>query len=370
MILLLSVSPSKWGWYIVPLISIMSLSYLDTKSKLPILMYIPHVLVITLFINSILGNRFWLPNPSLDNKIINSNLIKESNSTFLVLYLVAAIGLLLLFKKYILHSKIYSLNIILLIIIVYRFTGLANLDNQSRQFTRELAWSSNSVYPCDILRKIDYNTITAKLDLKNYSVNNAITYPSISSEVFYRDLQRYTVKDIANPISIDIKQERQGTLAFGLRGSDLEKIEVIVVNEINEKVNSKKIEINKYISDSSIWQLVVIPTESPTSIEVFGIENRDSLQLTSPFYIKRESLKSYLVREGKYLYLGPNESILGSCFQSPKVKDGIWLKPDLVIGNANTSLNIFGNHNRLRIINTCLTQKNPRFDECIVDWIW
>jgi hypothetical protein len=226
------------------------------------------------------------------------------------------------------------------------------------------------VYPCDILRKIGYNTITAKLDLKNYSVNNAITYPSMSSEVFYRDLQRYTVKDIVNPISIDFKQERQGTLAIGLRGSDLEKIEVIVDNEINGKVNSKKIEINKYISDSSIWQLVVIPTESPASIEVFGIENRDSLQLTSPFYIKRESLKSYLVREGKYLYLGPNESILGSCFQSPKVKDGIWLKPDLVIGNANTSLNIFGNHNRLRIINTCLTQKNPRFDECIVDWIW
>ena len=365
MVLLLSITPSKWGWYVVPLISIMSLSYLDSKSKLPILMYIPHLLILCLVVYSVVGNRFWLPNPSIDNKIINSNLVKESNYIFLVLYFAAAIGFILIFKKKILHSRVHSLNIILLVIIFYRFAGLSNLDNNSQPLMRELSWSSNSIYPCDILRKIHYKTIAAKLDSKNYSVDNGIAYPSISSEVFYKELQRYTVMDIANPISINIEQERQGSLAIGVRGRDLEKIEVIFDYMINGKDNSKKLEINKYISDSSIWQLIVIPTDSPTSIKVFGIENRDSLQITSPFYIKSESLESFITREDKYLYLGPQESILGSCFINPKIKEGLWLKPDLVLGNANTSLNIFGDQNKLRVINTCFTQKDPRFDECI-----
>ena len=99
MVLLLSITPSKWGWYVVPLISIMSLSYLDSKSKLPILMYIPHLLILCLVVYSVVGNRFWLPNPSIDNKIINSNLVKESNYIFLVLYFAAAIGFILIFKN-------------------------------------------------------------------------------------------------------------------------------------------------------------------------------------------------------------------------------------------------------------------------------
>ena len=158
---------------------------------------------------------------------------------------------------------------------------------------------------------------------------------------------------------------------LAIRGRDIPLIDIRYGKDKSDSPDFVNANMKKNISDSTTWQLVDLGVNSNalTSVEITSKELVSDLQITEPFYVESVSLLRYLKESSQYLHLGPQELFLGDCLNSPKIEEGKWVFPDLVIGNANYLSGIFSDQERLRLINNCwVKSENVKIDDCIVNW--
>jgi len=374
MIIILSFTPSKWGWYLLPILPVATLIIifnLDSEySRLFTLFSFGISILVAIKLNQ---NTIWKPNPSIDNNLINYELaIKPKLLHFFTLSLIIFTFLLLfmLKKKNYRNPKTVFLGFLTfgLITILIKPIPFFHENDSTEKFT----WYKNSFNKCGLIDKLEFNKIIAPLNSNSYIVSNGLEYPNEQQEVFINGLKRYTT-NINDQFKLDLKInpiQVNSNVAFAIRGKDIEKVDIRV--KYFDQKDLKEIEIAfNNLADSSIWQQYIFEESNLSNMEVqfFSDTALSDIQITSPYYVQKSNLLTFLKSSSMYLHLGPQEALLGSCLNAPLFVGGKWVVPNLVIGNANNLLNVFKTDDYLKIINSCWGNQNEiDIGNCIVEW--
>ena len=374
MLIILSFIPSKWGWYLLPILPIATLIIiLNLNNNYSNWFILSSLGTLILIVIKFQQNTIWKPNPSIDNILINYELIiKPNNSYFLILTLIFFSGLFIfmLKKKNFRNPKMIYLGLLtfcLIITLIKPFTFLhENGDND------KFSWYKNSLNNCGIISKIEFNEIIAPINEDLYSVSRGIEYPNDQQEVFIDGLKRFTTKN-EGQLKLDLKInsiEKNLNVGFAIRGKDVDKVDIRVKYFVQKDLKEIEIAFSN-LANSSIWQQYIFEESNLSNIEVqfFSDTTLSDIQITSPYSVQKSNLLTFLESSSMYLHLGPQEALLGSCLNTPLFEGGKWVVPNLVIGNANSLLNVFKNDDYLKIINSCLGNQNKiDIGNCIVEW--
>ena len=370
MVCLLSLTPSKWGWYVLPILGVLSVNLVQLisvgkfKYFLTLFMY-----TFTLWI--IYTGEFWRSNPAINDKTINE--FKAWNLNFKIiifLYAFAFIAAILLDKF---TNSLNFFNFALTFLLITNVLGLININalNFGKERLEEniFNWSNNSSKSCSILSRLDYNQISGRVSEDHRKFQGIIAFPQDNEQVMFQGLNRYTFAPDKQKISLEVRPDAKNNhLSLAIRGKDLSNI------TIQYTQGSKKISIGflTTISDPSVWQILnpILVSNKLIKITITSTILENDFQITDPFYVKQVSTTKSVMQNYTNIFLGPEQIYLASCIESPRIRDGLFIKPDLVIGNANSGSTIFGNSYKLRIINNCWVELRKAYiDDCIVQWI-
>ena len=376
MVLFLSLTPSKWGWYVIPLIPLLSLRLINTPKESFKIKGTVGFAVISIVLLKLVNNSIWKPNPSLNTESVNEFLTRVNNYTNIIIFTIIFLFILLLIQKTKGINKNYILSLSLLLVFtfnIFGITGVLALNKDSSAQNEQYFWKNNSVKSCSFISKVKYNELKGEVERNRFILNGNEFFPIDKSQVFLDKIKRYTFNDASNQ-RITLTVDNRGVtdnFMLAIRGRDIPLIDIRYGKDKSDSPDLVNASIKKNISDSTTWQLVDLGVNSNalTSVEITSKELVSDLQITEPFYVESVSLLRYLKQSSQYLHLGPQELFLGDCLNSPKIEAGKWVFPDLVIGNANYLSGIFSDQERLRLIDNCwVNSENAKIDDCIVNW--
>ena len=377
MVLSLSLTPSKWGWYILPIIPIASVVILNSisgdKVKSRILLFIISIYTILELING----KFWNSNPAINSKVIN--LVSNNNSDnkyyyvilLTIIFILIALFYFMLdsFKPFVLPTVIFAI----IFILISGNVGFPSINQANDQDSASNSWRANSLKSCSFINNQKFTQIESIIEDNNIEFQNTIFFPMDDSQFSKPGVKRFTfTENSIRDMSIKIKNnEKTLLLSFAVRGSEIGGIKVKTIYNSGNERDEKEIRILKSISDSSTWQILE-PFEVKSGdfeIVISRDEAINDVQITEPFEVERVNLLTYILQNKQYFHLGPQELFLGSCLDSPQFRNERWKRPDLVIGNANTLRNVFNTKDILRVINNCWVPLNEAtIDDCLVEW--
>lgn len=377
MVLSLSLTPSKWGWYILPIIPIASVVILNSisgdKVKSRILLFIISIYTMLELING----KFWNSNPAINSKAINlvSNDNTENKYYYAILlgiiFILIALFYFMLdsFKPLVLPSVIFAI----IFILISGNVGFPLINQVNVQDSSSNSWRANSQKSCSFIGKQNFTQIVGISEDNNFEFQNIIFFPMDDSQFSKPGVKRFTfTENSIRDMSIKIKNnEKNRLVSFAVRGSEIGGIKVKTIYNNGNEIYEKEIPILKSISDSSTWQILE-PFEVKSGdfeIVISREEDINDVQITEPFEVERFNLLTYILQNKQYFHLGPQELFLGSCLDSPQFRNERWKRPDMVIGNANTLRNVFNTKDILRVINNCWVPLNEAtIDDCLVEW--
>jgi hypothetical protein len=220
------------------------------------------------------------------------------------------------------------------------------------------------------LNRLDYNQITGPVSEVRRKFQDVLTFPQDNDQIMFQGLNRYTFVPNKQKLTLEVMPDAKNSyISMAIRGKDLSNFAI----QYTQGSENTPIRFLTSISDSSVWQIldpILISNES-IKITITTPNLESDFQITDPFYVEQVSTTRSVMQNNTNIFLGPEQILLGSCLESPRLNDGFFVKPDLVIGNANSGLTVFGNDYKLRVINTCWVDlRKAQIDDCLVQWIY
>ena len=377
MFLSLSLTPSKWGWYILPIIPIASVIILSSTSRDIVIRRIMLVALSTYTLFELFNGNFWRSNPAINSQVINSVLGNNSEKRLYFLTLLIII-LIMIFLLYLMIESFqtFLLPTVIFTIIFIQISGNSGLTSKNQSAGEEFerySWGKNSLKSCSFVSKLKFTQIENIIEDRDIEINNAIFFPLDDEQFSKSGVKRLTFSEnSSSDITIKVQNQRENLLfSFGVRGSEIDSIKVKTIYFNDNKRYESEVPILKSISDSSTWQFLEPFQVKSKEFEVLisRDQNTSDVQITEPFEVKKVDFLTHVSQNNLYFHLGPQELFLGSCLDSPQFSDLNWSRPDVVIGNANTLRNIFNTREILRVINTCwVPLDKATIDDCLVEW--
>jgi len=370
MIFFLFLTPSKWGWYVVPILGLLSINIALQLQNDKRFKYAISLIIYFLTFWVISNNEFWKRNPSINNSYINPSRDWQLDLKITALCFVS-LFVVLLILDYLIKKEIFF-NTSLTFLLVVNLIGIISPNNLDKIFKNQnfFAWNQYSSSPCSFMDTLQFYQITEAVEEQKRDFQEATFFPKDDDQVMINGLNRYTFPPNSQNMSLEVLPDSsKNHFSFAIRGQDLSKIKIEFLQ------GNDKIPINfiKDISDGALWQIIEpIPLSTiATKVLISSSNQANNLEVTDPFFVDKISMSDKITKTESSIFLGPEQIYLGNCLESPVIRAGVFQDPDLVIGNANSGSAIFGNDYKLRVVNNCWAPKeNASIDDCVVQWIY